>query len=295
MHEVLHLLILSKRYARLRVKLFIIVNTFKSSSERNLLERLCELGLKRDEAKVYLELYRNPSTHLRLSRETGVNRTKVYRIVNDLQKRSLVVRRTDDRGTFLVASEIAGLEVSLVQQEEQIKQRRRTLQNLVTDLDTLKDNDTAFLVQTYEGFAGYKQMCWHELRAKGDLLALGNGTIEEEASDSAWSRHHRQRQIQAGYKTLEITNYNYGENGIEAFAARALLEAGLYEHRRLSPDILMFDGQTVIYNETVAIYHWKHEKKVGIELISKTYADMMRQIFYQYWAMAIEQSAADAD
>lgn len=262
------------------------MNTFESPRERDLLEPLCALGLKPDEAKVYVELCRNPSTHLQLSRETGVNRTKVYRIVQELGKRGLVVRRVDDRGTFLAAGEITGLEVQLIQQEERLKKRRKVLHDLASELSTLHDTDAPFLSRTYTGSTGYKQMCWHELRTKGELLSFGNGTIEEESTDSSWSGHHRRRQIEAGYKTLEITNYDYDENGIETFTARALVEAGLYEHRRLPLDIVAFDGQTVIYNETVAIYHWKHEKRVGVELVSKTYADMMRQIFYRYWNMA---------
>lgn len=267
------------------------MNIHGSSSEEDLLSRLRALGLKSDESRVYLELCRNPSTHLQLSRETGVNRTKVYRIVDGLEKHGLVARRTDDRGTFLVASEIAGIEVGLIQQQEKIRERRRILQDLMPDLNALKGSDASFLVQTYEGSAGYKQMCWHELRAEGELLTFGNGTIEEETSDNLWSGHHRRRQIEAGYKTLEITNYNYGENGVEAFTASALLEAGLYEHRRLSPSVVAFDGQMVIYNKTVAIYHWKHEKKAGVELVGKTYADMMRQVFYHYWDMAAVQPA----
>jgi DNA-binding MarR family transcriptional regulator len=263
------------------------MNTIKSSDSQDFMRRLEQLGLSRDEAKIYLELYREPSTHLQLSRSTGVNRTKVYRLVDALEKRGIVARRTDDRGMFLTASDLAGLEVKLVAQENKIKSQRQTLQELVADLASLKDgNEKDFFIQTYEGSTGYKQMCWHELRTKGVLLSFGNGTIEEEASDKHWSHKHRQKQIEAGYKTLEITNYDYNTQVTEAFTADALLEAGLYEHRRLSPDILVFDGQTLVYNDTVAIYHWKHEKKVGIEIISRSYAEMMRQIFYHYWALA---------
>ncbi len=251
-----------------------------------MLEKLGTLGLTRDQAKVYLGLYRNPSTHLQLSRDTGVNRTKVYRIIDELEKRGLVARRTDDRGAFIVACDITELEVRLIQQEERLKKQRFILQGLASDLNALKDESASFFVQTYEGATGYKQMCWHELRTKGVLLSFGNGTIEEESSDSSWAGHHRERQIEAGYKTIEVTNYNYGENGTEAFTAQALLKAGLYEHRRLSPDILAFDGQTIIYNDTVAIYHWKHERKVGLEIISKSYANMMRDIFYHYWELS---------
>ncbi len=263
------------------------MNKMEFANGQVLLEKLGTLGLSRESAKIFIELTRVPSTHLQLSRETGINRTKVYRVVAALEKRGLVARRTDDRGTFLVASDIAGLEVKLIEREEKIKSQRSVLQELAVELAQLKERSAeTFFVQTYEGASGYRQMCWHELAAKGDLLVLGNGTVEEEASDGTWSRKHREKQIEAGYRTLEITNYDYGTNGTEAFTAQELLGAGLYEHRRLLPEILEFDGQTVIYNDTVAVYHWKHERKVGIELVSSTYAQMMRNIFYQYWDMA---------
>jgi DNA-binding MarR family transcriptional regulator len=252
--------------------------------------KLATLGLGRDEAKIYLELNNRLSTHLQLSRETGVNRTKVYRIIAALEKKGLVARRTDDRGTFLTACDLSVLELRLAEREERIKKQRGVLQEVIPDLNMLRqDSGSGFFVQTYEGATGYKQMVWHELQAKGEVLALGNGTIEEEASDEYWSKRHRQRQIEAGYVTREITNYAYGAGGMETFTAQELLQAGLYEHRRLSPEILTFDGQTIIYNDTVSIYHWKHEKKVGLEIISRTYAEMMRQMFYLYWDQAAAQ------
>ena len=131
-----------------------------------------------------------------------------------------------------------------------------------------------------------KQMCWHELKTDGEVVSLGNGTIEQLVSDDTWALSHRYRQIQAGYKIRDLVNYDYTTRELPELSSDLLLEAGVYSHRLISPSIIMFDSQTVIYNDVVAIYHWKQEKKVGIEIISQTYADMMRQIFEHYWEIA---------
>src|SRR5437016_2671807 len=90
----------------------------------SILDLLNQLNLEHDEAIIYLELLRTESTHLRLSTITGINRTKIYRIVDNLEKRSLVARHTDDRGTFLKATDPTTLEVTLITQEERLKQQR---------------------------------------------------------------------------------------------------------------------------------------------------------------------------
>jgi len=248
---------------------------------------LTTLGLGTDEATIYLKLLEKPSTHLRLSRETGINRTKVYRIIEQLEARSLVTRRSDDRGVFLAASDPATLEVALVSQEEKLQRKRASLNRVLPVLHQLQGHDSKdFIVRTYEGQAGLKQMCWHELKAKGELLGLGNGAVEQIVNDERWAEKHRERQIAGGYTVRELINVAYGEE-LPDLAAERLLTSGLYVYRILSPEILQLgDNQTIIYNNTVSIYHWRDEQQIGVEVTNAAYARMMRQIFNHYWTIA---------
>lgn len=251
--------------------------------------KLGGLGLSRDEATAYVELLRGPSNHARLSLATGINRTKVYRIAESLEKMGLVTKRADDRGTFLAANDISSLEDRLIDQEAKIKKQRAMMADLYSDLSMFTAyNPGEFFINTYEGPSGFKQMIWNELRASNETLSFGNGTIEQQSQDREWSRRHRDRQNEAGYKTREITNYRYGTKETDYFTSEAIVETGLYSHRMIPEDIIRFDGQTVIYNHTVAIYHWKHHRKVGLEIISEGYANMMRQVFETYWKLAGE-------
>jgi DNA-binding MarR family transcriptional regulator len=247
------------------------------------LEQLIRLGLSGDEARIYLELLREPTTHLKLAHATGINRTKVYRLADDLEKRSLVAKRVDDRGTFLVATDPSQLEIGLIDQEDAIKQKREAFTQLVPMLALFKQPDAKnFVVNTYDGSDGFKQMLWHELKTHGEELILGCGTIEDVVSDAGWAEKHRHMTVEAGYTIREIINVGDKD---EPFTANKEFMTR-YTHRVIPSDILPLGQQMCIYNDTVAIYHWRHDQKVGLEIISAPFATMMRDVFEMYWQKA---------
>jgi len=259
------------------------------NNKNTLLEWLRELGLSGDEAMLYLELLRGPATHLHLARATGVNRTKVYRLAEQLVERSLVAKRSDDRGTFLVAADPTTLEVELVTQEERLKAQRGVFGRLLPALEGILAGQTSsFSVNTYEGADGFKQMLWHELKARGELVVFGSGTLEVLVEDRRWAEKHRARTVEASYRIRELLNP--GGKPLE-FTANAAFMSG-FERRWLAPEVLTLEDQVCIYNDTVAVYHWKEQQKVGLEVASVGYALMMRQMFERYWALGGEASFA---
>jgi len=255
-----------------------------SDKKINFITPLTELGLSHDEALVYTELLRTPNTHLQLSRNTSIARTKVYRIVENLERRSLVARRTDEKGTFLVASDPSTLHIEIDLQERAVKKQRTLLEELVPALAAIQgSHDSDFFIRTYEGEEGLRQMCWHELKAKTDVVALGGGDIEDAIPNRQWAEKHRSRTVEAGYKVRDLINI---ETDRPTFTSNSEYMKNQYSCRSISKNIIAFDNQTVIYNDTVAIYHHRHQKRAGVEIISKTYAAMMRSIFEHYWAIA---------
>jgi len=53
---------------------------------------------------------------------------------------------------------------------------------------------------------------------------------------------------------------------------------------------LLLENQVITYNNTVAVYHWRHQQKVGVEIINEAYATLMRQMFFHYWDIAEDTS-----
>lgn len=254
-----------------------------TDNKEELLQQLTAFGLSSEEATIYLALLERPSTALQVSRSTGIARTTVYRLVDQLEKRSLVSKHVDDRGPFIVASDPASLEVEIVTTEKIAEQKRELLSSLLPRLGQIqKEGDSDFAVRTYEGEEGFKQMCWHELKTIGELVNFGSGTIEELIPRRRWAEKHRQLSVEANYRVRELIN---DKIDIPTFTSNQEYMQQ-YACRSLPKEILPFDNQTVIYNDTVSIYHWRDGKRIGIEIISESYAAMMRTMFEHYWEMA---------
>lgn len=253
------------------------------NNTQRLIEDLKKINLSHEEAMLYVELLAGPNTHLQLARATGINRTKVYRLIEQLEKRSLVSRRTDDRGMFLVAHDPEALEISLLAEEEKIRHRREVLKRLTPTLQTFRvEASSPFVIHTYEGPEGLKQMAWHELKTKDELLVFGNSTFEEMVGDHRWSEKLREEVARRGYRTREIFNdplkrpdFTNKENYMN-----------LYEARRIDQDALPVATPMTIYNDTVEIYQFTEGKHVGVEIINAGFAATMRSIFNMYWQMA---------
>lgn len=249
-----------------------------------LIARLRELNLTNEQAKLYLELLRGPNTHVRLAHATAINRTKIYRLAHDLEKRSLITKRSDDRGTFLVAADPATLEVELMAQESKIKAARQAFNELTPLLATmLGEKSDEFVVHTYHGSDGFKQMLWHELKTNGENLIFGNGTIDDLVDDKRWAEKHRAMTVTTDYSVREILNPDSKD---PIFTLNKDFLDKHYSARYISPKLMTFRQQIVIYNNTVGIYSWKGERKVGLEIINKSFANMMRQNFEHYWQLA---------
>ena len=249
------------------------------NSNDTVLQQLRSLNLSGDEARLYLELLKGPATHLKLARATGVNRSKVYRLAEQLEKRSLVNVRSDDRGTFLIASDPATLEVELVTNEEKLRHQRKVFESLIPQLKLIKNNEaSSFIVHTYEGVEGFKQMLWHELKTASENLVFGCGSLNELIDSKNWIKQYEGRMLEAGYPIREIINPGESDKTFTLKANR--------QYRTISYEALPLDNQMVIYNDTVAIYHWRKEQKVGLEIINADYARTMREMFELYWAQA---------
>lgn len=256
------------------------------NSKDTILPYLRTLNLSGDESKVYLELLKGPNSHLELARATGINRTKVYRVADQLEKRSLVSTRTDDRGTFLVAADPSTLEVEIVTQEEKLKNQRAVFNKLLPVLSALKEEEglgpASFVVHTYEGVEGFKQMLWHELKTNGDIVIFGSGGLEDMVGPGRWAEKHRSMTVKANYQVRELINY--GKKPEIFTKTTEFLQH--YTRRWLPDDVLVMDNQVATYNDTVATYCWRGDQKVGMEVINKSHAQMMRQMFESYWKLA---------
>lgn len=260
------------------------------NNSNTILQNLRRLGLSVDECKVYLALLAESMSHLEIARRTGVNRTKVYRIADALIKLGLIAETINDEGRELIANDPANLEIALTTAEEKLKGQREVLSRTLPVLQDLYGNngqvsDNDFIVNTYEGIDGFKQMLWNELKAENEILILGSGALENLVGSKRWAERHRAKTLEAGYVVREILNPG---GKPEVFTTNLDFVEKAYNKRHIAADVLPLAHQVCIYNNTVATYNWRDDQKVGVEIINKAFADMQRAIFEQYWELAAQ-------
>jgi hypothetical protein len=168
-----------------------------------------------------------------------------------------------------------------------LKSKKAILGQLLPELNKIYSSDSdelKFSISTYEGVAGMKQMLWNELKTEGEILVFGSGTLEDLVASKRWAEAHRQKTLDVDYKIREINNR--GKKPIKFTANSNFLNN--FERRHIDEDALDLEQQIAIYNDTVAIYHWRDDQKVGVEIHSRAYANTMRQMFEMYWGVAEE-------
>lgn len=258
------------------------------NNKNDILVNLRRLGLNNYEAKVYLALVNEPLTHLEVARRTGINRTKVYRIEQDLKLRGLINTTQRDDGKFLAAADPTNLEIDLVSEEENLKAKRSVLNTTIQAITQLAQSNTNkdfFSIDTYEGVSGIRQMLWNELKTKGEICAFVHETLDH-AAGRRWAEKYR----------ATITNKAIPHRVLENVDSNHVLETtqvenykDIYKVRYLSRSILDIKQEMTIHDDTVSIYNWgtsTTDEKVGLEIHNQQFADFIKSMFETYWKLA---------
>jgi DNA-binding MarR family transcriptional regulator len=252
--------------------------------EERIVAHLRLLGLTESESTVYIALCKGANTHLGLSRATGVDRSKIYRLVERLEQHGLVSRITDDRGTFLVACSLGLFEAELISEEEELRQKREAFNYLRPFFETIEKGDPSrFVVRNHVGYQGCRQMLWNELKgSKQEVFVFGNILCEQLSGSRRWAEKHRALGADQGNTIQELINTQYDDPN---FTKNERFLRG-YSSRLVPSGQLPIAVPMMVYGDTVAIYQLKGMQPVGVEIVNAAFADTMRHMFHQYWQMA---------
>lgn len=247
--------------------------------------QLREFGLDDVEGQIYLNLLESgPKTPLDLSRETGVNRTKIYRYIDRLKAKKLVEESYLGRGLTLKATGPEALELLIFEKERQMKAQKELLPQLIKGLAAPGIAEHAFEIKHYHGQEGLKQMLRNQLSAKKEILLYGYQT-RNEIVGASFADKLREEQMHRKIVVYEIEEEVDPGNFTGKFTYTKVSGWGkkYYVPRYVDPKILKIRQYTAIFNNTVSIMNWEHGQKVGVEIVNELYAGMQRQIFWGVW------------
>ncbi len=252
--------------------------------KNELLDYLHDLGLDKLSAKLYITLLENgASTISELSRQANLERTKLYRLLNNLIKKGVIEEVVEYKRRFLKAADINTLEY-VVQHN---LRRAQNLSNLFfyfsQTIDHLKHKDQPTSVQFYRGRDGIKQMLWNELSAKTEsfcfIYKVYNHFVGMDFF-THWADEFQKRGLSSRELRTELFDKSTMERPKDILWIKNL-KIRYIPHKKLP----MTHGLS-IYDNVVAIYDFWENEIFGVEVYNQKVADMQRIFFETYWKKA---------
>lgn len=254
--------------------------------EKTVKEFLNKLGLTNDEARLYLVLNQGgPSTILNLSRQSGINRTKIYRIIESMQKVGIIEEIIDQHKKLIKAVGLDTLELLIKEQESKAKYLRDTfptVSNLIAGQKAVSQPGTKVLF--YRGREGIRQQVWNTLRAKKEAVGYSYRHIGELIGDyyQKWFAEWIEKKLL--FRDIYSEEYLKSKNKEVIDSLTAPTE--FIKSRYIPSKIFPINHQMDIYNEVVSYYNWHEGEVFGVEIYNEKIASMQKQLFEIVWEMA---------
>src|SRR3989344_6737246 len=254
---------------------------------------LDSLGLEAEEVIVYLKILElNLTTPLKVSKLTGVNRTKVYRIIEKLARMGILEIVIEERGTMVRPANLNQLESLIRDKEIQVnflKQSFHAVANIFNSMYASAQPETKVIF--YLGSEGIKQMVWNVVTGtKKEAVGYTYRRLEE-ITGAKFGSKWREEWLARKLVLRDIYSDEYLSSISKLLKDQPALKYSLknFPSRYISAKILDINYQSDIYGDVVNFYSWYQGEIFGIEIYNKKIAGFQRKMFEIIWKMAEEE------
>ncbi len=233
---------------------------------QKVIEILKDLGFEEREIKIYFALIKEDLTALQISKETGIDRTTTYDILEKLIQKGIVssmVKNKTKNFTALSPKKIL----------MHFKEKYYSLEKIIPELNKInKQNKDPVKCELFQGKEGLKTIIRDLLETNKDYKAIG---IRKEYEDIL------------GYLVdqgiLKLTELKIKETAIvEKGVTFKKLKHGIY---RYLDDKLLPPTTTLIYADVVVFFIWQ-EPYFAVRIKSKHLAKTQEEYFNLLWKIA---------
>lgn len=232
-----------------------------------------KLGLNPEIADIYLSLYSNgPQAISELSRSSGVERTRIYRLIGQLLESNLIEMETKGARGIIKAAPVGNLRRRIIEREQETKNLADELELIEKVLSSNSLSNPAVSARIFEGPEGIRQMLERELQSKTEIICYLHPSVRETAGTKFMDEWQRRLQAE-GLSRQALSNSPVPTNSNTV-------------QRQVDPEKYLITHRTAVYGGIVAHYLLKDGKAYGIELLNKEIAGRERRLFEILWDQA---------
>jgi len=242
---------------------------------------LKQLNFSDKESRVYLALMELGSVKAAdIAKKTGLNRTSVYDLLEELLKKGLISKYKKGSATFFNALDPKRLIGYLDREKEEtaknIEKQKQQVTELLPQLISLQNiYTTKPKVQFFEGEKGMREAYEDTLTSKEIILAYANVETMYEGLPNFFPEYFKRRAESKIYIRAIMPR-----NKLSMERAKSN-QTEMRDTRLLPEDTMTFSPELNIYNNKILIASWKEKMAIIIE--SKELADLQKLTFNLLW------------
>ncbi|MDD4352157.1 MAG: helix-turn-helix domain-containing protein [Candidatus Gracilibacteria bacterium] len=243
-----------------------------------MLNELQELGLSKEEAKVYLallEIQSGPASIV--ARRAAVPRVNCYYILDQLVKKGLVSTYMQHKVKTFSAENPKKF---VYQYEEKLRQAKYLLPELMAVTST-----SAFRpkIHFYEGLEGIKSIYEEMLESHDELMGYTDLGALIELLPTDYLKEYNRKKVRNKQKTRIISPYSKeGFNYVKNFYPPDY-NSELNETLFVNPEEFKFENEIAIYGNKIAIISLNPDELIGVLIESSVIARTQQTIFDLAW------------
>jgi DNA-binding transcriptional ArsR family regulator len=246
-----------------------------------------KLGLSSEIADIYLALHAHGSqTISELARNSGVERTRIYRLLEELQDNNLVEVETQYKKSIISAAPADNLQILIAKKEQELQDLRHELPKMRSLLGSVYAQSSTTKIQMYRGVEGLKQMYWNQTRSKTENLSI----LYENMQGRTKMRFFERWANTCNAKDLTFRGIicDHFIQTQQAWYENNDNERLKNWNARYIPDgVFPITHSTIIYDDVTAYYNWKDGEVFGIEIRNSQIAQAQRQFFEMLWDQGV--------
>jgi len=239
-----------------------------------------ELGLTKGEIKTYLALLKLGSSSTGpLAKEAQVSRSKLYGILDKLEKKGLASHIEKNNVIYFQAVEPIKIKNYIKEKEARLEKLKKDFEEFLPKLEEYKQQvGKVQKVTVYQGIKGLITAHEHtylKLKKGDEFYYLGISAYQPETHHMYWQRDHVRRE-NLGIKCKLLFNKGTSKDILKNRNSYKLCDA------RYMPTDIKTPAYFLIYKDTIMIAV-PSENPIAIEIISQEIADAFEAYFQEFW------------